>query len=225
MKKWLVIVSLGLTGAAATAAQPAREPQRSTVSGADTLKTDLNALRHMTYPVSVGGGGTYGFTIDTAAERTVISRELADTLQLPAGGQVLLTSMADVRQVPTAIVPGLLVGRQQVGRIQAPALAQTNLGAHGMLGVDSLDDQRVTFDFERNSISIEPSRADPVSWPSNTIVVRGQTRLGRLVLADATVGGQRVWAVMDTGSPITIGNSKLQERLMGDRRVERPPHD
>ena len=39
----------------------------------------------MTVPVEIGGAGPYRFVVDTGAERTVISRELARELELEPG--------------------------------------------------------------------------------------------------------------------------------------------
>jgi predicted aspartyl protease len=111
----------------------------------------------MTVPVTIGEHGPYRFVVDTGAERTVISRELADQLQLGASRPILLTSVVDVQRVPTVIIPRLNVGRRTVADIQAPALAQQHLGAQGMLGVDSLQSQRVTFDFRRRELRLARS--------------------------------------------------------------------
>jgi len=46
-----------------------------------------------------------------------------------------------------------------------------------------------------------------------TIVVRGATRFGRLILADASVDGESVRVVVDTGSAVTVGNNVLRDRL------------
>lgn len=199
--------------------QPAAPPAPR--GDAETLNYERDQLSRMTVPVAVGGNGPFDFIVDTGAERTVISRELAQRLQLTPGGDVLLASMADVRQVPTAIIPRLDLGRRTVRDIRAPALFEQHIGAQGMLGVDSLENQRVTFDFERREISVAPSSraTEGARWPADTIVVRARTRLGRLVLADARVEGQRVFAIVDTGSPVTIGNGMLRDRLIGRGRL------
>lgn len=186
----------------------------------ETLAYQPDPISRMTVAVSLGGQGPFRFVVDTGAERTVISRELADRLGLASGGDVWLASLADVQQVPTVIIPRLDVGRRAVEAIQAPALAQANIGAQGMLGVDSLQDQRIVFDFQRRELRLTRARTQEESVPEGTIVVRGRTRLGRMVLADAMVDGQRVWAIVDTGSPVTIGNEALRQRLIGRGRME-----
>ena len=43
-------------------------------------------------PVTIADAGPYPFVVDTGAERTVISRQLAQTLGLPAGRDVRVTA-------------------------------------------------------------------------------------------------------------------------------------
>lgn len=175
----------------------------------------------MTIPVNIGEDGPYRFIIDTGSERTVISRELADTLGLDASEDVLLSSVLDVRQVPTVVIPQLGFGRQTMEEVQAPALARRNIGAHGVLGIDALDDQQVVLDFGRREMTLMRSRyARRNATEDNVIVVRGRTRLGRLVLADARIDGTRIYAIVDTGSSFSIGNMALRDRLIRRGRID-----
>lgn len=186
----------------------------------ETIAYGHDAARRMTVPVSLGDHGPFPFVVDTGAERTVISRELADALQLDASRNVLLTSIVDVRTVPTVIIPRLDLGRRSHAGIQAPALARQNIGAEGMLGVDTLQNQQVIFDFQRRELTLSRSHLDDENWPADTIVIRARSRYGRLVLANANVDGQRVYAIVDTGSPVTIGNHALRRRLERSGRID-----
>jgi len=167
----------------------------------------------MTVPVSIGGHGPYQFLVDTGSERTIISRELARDLALGRGRTAIVHSMTEVSRVETVIISGLHLGSRRLADIHAPALARNNLGAVGMLGVDSLQNQRVIFDFQRQEMTIMPSRRFEPRWPDGTIVVVGRSRFGRLMLIDAAVDGQRVYVIVDTGSQITVANSALRRRL------------
>src|SRR5207249_424746 len=114
----------------------------------------------MTVPVKVSGTGPYRFLVDTGADRTAISRELASRLNLQAGEQAELHSIARESTVQTAEVPSLQLTRKEVKIADAALLSSENIGADGILGVDSLRAQRVMFDFEKQTMSIVPS-ADP----------------------------------------------------------------
>ena len=58
-----------------------------------TLPTGMDAASRMTVPVMVNGKGPFNFVIDTGADRTVVSRELAERLALPQGGTARLHAM------------------------------------------------------------------------------------------------------------------------------------
>jgi hypothetical protein len=127
--------------------------------------------------------------------------------------------MTEVSRIPTVIVQGLRVGQRRMEDIQAPALSRANLGAAGMLGVDTLQTQRVIFDFQRHEMTVMPSqRVDP-HWPEGTIVVTARSRFGRLMLIDASIDRQRVWVIIDTGSEISVGNMALRHALEQRHRL------
>ena len=195
------------------------ERTRGPGDGAETIGYAPDLWERMTVAVNVAGRGPYRFIVDTGAERTVISRELAASLGLDSGGDVTLASVSTVSQVPTVMIPELEVGRRTLSGIQAPALHQQNIGAQGMLGVDSLRSQRVVFDFGRREITLSPSHIDDDRFAPGEIVVRGRTRLGRLLLTNAYLDGQRITVIIDTGSQVTVGNLALRRRLERARRL------
>jgi predicted aspartyl protease len=104
--------------------------------------------------------------------------------------------------------------------INAPALARDDLGALGLLGVDSLASQKVLFDFEKQTMKVTPSRkAQQRPVERGTVVVRARSRLGRLVFADAQADGQKIRVILDTGSQVTIGNEALRRKLTDKKRL------
>jgi predicted aspartyl protease len=213
---------IGLACLFAAAPSVATVPlEQSAPAEPETLNYGHAEDNRMTIPVSIDGRGPFRFIIDTGSERTVIARELAERLELNAAEDIMLTSIIDVQQVPTVIIPRLDVGRRSVDAIQAPALARSNLGAEGVLGIDALENQRVLLDFERRQMTLSHSRADDEGWSRDgTIVVRARNRFGRLVLADARLEGTRVYAIVDTGSSVSIGNMALRNRLVRRRRMD-----
>jgi predicted aspartyl protease len=168
----------------------------------------------MTVDVSVGGRGPYRFLVDTGSERTVISRQLANRLQLETGKAAVLHSVVGVNDVDTVFIPHLRVSNNIISVVDAPALEASNIGADGMLGIDSLRSQRVLFDFKANTMSITPSERPMERLDGQTIVVRARSRHGRLIFSEAKIDGQKVTVIIDTGSQVTIGNMALQRNLM-----------
>jgi predicted aspartyl protease len=217
-------------GAALVAAAPARAQQAppapavaaptvTDMQQAETLGLTENSTNRMTVPVRIDGQGPFEFIVDTGAERTVISRELASALELAPGQATIVHSMTEVSRIETVVIPDLRIGSRSVTGIHAPALLRAHLGASGMLGVDSLQTQRVVFDFGRQEMTITPSRRREERWPEGTIVVTGRRLLGRLVLVDASFDGERIWVVIDTGSQISIGNGRLRSALQRRGRL------
>jgi predicted aspartyl protease len=217
-----IVAALALSSPLRGQEQPAPVAPAAPVldqSAAETLDYRTDPNTRMTVPVSISGRGPFNFVVDTGSERTVVSRELAADLALGPGQIATVHSMTEVSQIPTVIVQGLRVGQRTIDDIQAPALARINLGAAGMLGVDSLQTQRVIFDFQRHEMTIMPSqRADP-HWPEGTIVVTARSRFGRLMLIDASIDRQRVWVIVDTGSEISVGNMALRHALERRHRL------
>lgn len=189
---------------------PGSEPD----AGGDDVGIGHDGRDRMTVPISIDGKGPYDFLIDTGAERTVISTELARELALARGTRVRMHSMSGVGDVETVIIPKLQVSRKSVAGIHAPALQVANIGASGMLGIDSLQSQRITFDFERKKMTVVPSKSREPDRDPNEIVVRARSRLGRLVLVDASLDGQKLVVVLDTGSEVTVGNDALRRKLV-----------
>lgn len=187
---------------------PAAEPEESKVLG-----TEEDSWARMTVPVTIGKRGPYDFVVDTGAERTSIAQELARDLRLGLGNRATLHSMTEVSQIQTVLIPALEVGGRSVRDIHAPALQRRYIGAEGILGVDSLQSQRVSFDFLRQQMTVTNSHRREESWPADTIVVTARNRFGHLVLVDASVDGQKVWVILDTGAQTTIANNVLRRKL------------
>lgn len=193
-----------------------------TITDEVALKQD--EAKRMTVDVSVGGKGPYRFLVDTGSERTVISRQLANRLHLGGSGTTMLHSVIGAKNVSTVDIPSLRVSTKTMSVDNAPALEAANIGADGMLGIDSLRAQRVLFDFRAGTMAITPSARYARPAEEDEIVVRARTRQGRLIFTEAKLDGQPVTVIIDTGSQITIGNVALGEAMERRRaRIEPEP--
>jgi predicted aspartyl protease len=170
--------------------------------------------------VRVNEQGPFRFLVDSGADRSVVGSGLADRLKLPAGEDVRLQGMAGQATVRTAIIDRLLLGKSEVGPIRAPALSERDLGAQGLIGIDALAEQRLLLDFEARTITVQDGRQAEVN-AAGEIVVTARLRKGQLIITQASVGDQRISAVIDTGSEVTLGNMALRRRLLGNR----PPRE
>jgi predicted aspartyl protease len=167
----------------------------------------------MTVPVRLSGTGPYRFLVDTGADKTAISRQLAGRLNLVSGTATQVHSVIGVSTVSTANVPSLELARKDVNIQDAPLLDSANMGADGILGVDSLSSQRVMFDFAGQTMSIVPSRSADAAKERGSIVVQARRKKGRLLMTDATANGRAVVVVVDTGAQVCIGNEALRQKL------------
>jgi predicted aspartyl protease len=203
----------GLSPLHAAPAEPSAPADPELVQGSRDLSTRL------TVPVTINGAGPYSFVVDTAAERTVISRELADRLALAAGESVTVLSISGYDQIETAIVPKLQLTptRTKMADVEAPMMKEANLGASGLLGIDSLRSKRVVIDFKAMRMSIVDATTQ--SAYNGDIIVTARSKFGQLILVDASADGQKVNIVIDTGSQVSIGNPALRARLAARHRL------
>ncbi len=219
--------ALALVLLAAAGAGPSQTPDPAPATtplpppeAQDDVGIGLDQRFRMTVPISINGKGRYEFLIDTGAERTVISAELARELSLTEGKRARMHSMSGVGDVSTVVIPKLQVSRKTVSGIHAPALKQVHIGAAGMLGIDTLQAQRITFDFEQRKMSIAASHSRERRFDRNEIVVTARSRLGRLVLVDASIDGEKLMVVLDTGAEVTIGNEALRRKLAAKGKLK-----
>ena len=193
---------------------------------ADSMAFANDSAQRMTVMVKVGEQGPFAFLVDTGSERTSISRQLAAQLRLRGGLPARVHSVLGSKTVPTVHIPRLGVGKQALSVIDAPTFEAQHLGAAGMLGIDSLQSQRVVFDFKAGEMQIAPSRYESVGViDKDTIVVRARARNGRLILTSVTLDGIAIAAIIDTGAEVSIGNLTLMRQLQRARqlKVQRVP--
>ena len=224
MARRLLLLTLAFASSAALAQTRTQELQTVGSPGQvdKTTQTEdvhfrADVYQRMTVPVRVSGTGPYRFLVDTGADRTAISRELAARLRLVAGDTAELHSIARQTSVETATVPSLQLTRKELRVRDAPLLSSENMGADGILGVDSLRSQRVMFDFENQTMSIVPSAVPDFREEPGTIVVEASPRNGRLIVTEATANGHSVVVIVDTGSQISLGNEALHRALLGSK--------
>ncbi|OYY70616.1 retroviral-like aspartic protease family protein [Sphingomonas sp. 28-63-12] len=191
------------------------DPETVPVTEADVLTLGSDIPGRLTVAVTIGGAGPYPFTIDTGAERTVISRELARLLGLAHGRTVRVTAMTGLTTVNTAIIPSLRVSTIDTDRIEAPIFNGYDLGAPGLLGLDSLKGRAVKIDFDTKQMTVRAAgrRARRDADLPGEIVIRAKSLFGQLVVTDASFRGQQVRVVLDTGSAVTVGNLALRRKI------------
>lgn len=194
---------------------PVASPTANLVRDANGDLINLDrAQGRLTVKVLLGQHGPHDFLIDTGAQHTSISRELAQRLGYAAGPQVRLISMSGAEIVPTVHVPLIQLSRQTAAKnLLAPSLEAANMGAAGLLGVDALAGQRVVIDMAAQEMRVLPSFRAVIKPGPDDIVVEARSVAGQLILTDAYYGNVPVRVVIDTGSAVTIANSAFRKRV------------
>lgn len=227
MRIALTTVLLALAASSAPLLAQTKTSEFDSVTGVQPVdgvtQTDDVAFRddghdRMTVPVHLGVNGPFRFLVDTGADRTAVSRDLATRLNLELSGNATVHSVTGPISVQTAKVPSLSLSAREVRIANAPLLDSRHMGADGILGVDSLRSQRVLFDFKAQTMAIVPSAQREVIEDKGTIVIRAREQNGRLILSQAKADGTSIALVLDTGSELTVGNEALRKRLLRSSR-------
>ena len=182
-------------------------------AASEIIMLEQERYRRMTVPVMINGQGPFDFMIDTGAQATVMSNALADMLQLTERDTATLVGMASSRMVETTTVPHLSFGSSERFDARAALVDGSNIGgADGILGIDSLRDQRVLLDFENLIMEVGESTGGAQNRGYD-IVVRARRIGEQLIIARARIDGVRTAVVVDTGAQGSIGNGALFDRL------------
>ena len=187
----------------------------SRLSGPDDLRytpparisTVADIYSRMTVPIRVNGAGPFPFVVDTGANQSVISIELATRLGLVAGPTEPLNGVAGVQDTPTTSAD-LEIGSRRQAAVVLSMLPSAALGADGMLGLDRLDGQLLTLDFRERTMGISSPRR--LFREPGDIAVKAHRRDGQLTLVDADLAGIPLVAFLDSGAQNTVGNMALR---------------
>lgn len=117
-------------------------------------------------PVTIDGKGPYDFVLDTGATLTCVGDSLASELALPEprgvfGRGATIGGSGNMRLVQ---IESLRIGETEATNVMACAIDLSNirqlgLDVRGLLGLNVLKNFRVTLDFERKVMRLEPHTA------------------------------------------------------------------
>jgi hypothetical protein len=171
-------------------------------------------------PVLINGQGPFRLVLATGASHSALTPRLAQKLgiQVDAAKTAILRGATGSAPVPMVPVQTLEVGELLMEPRRLPIVPDALGGADGLLGMDGLANKRIQIDFLNDSIIIVRSKNQRAAGGFETIPVKFMR--GRLLVADASIGGVLVKAVIDTGGQVTLGNEALRAAL-ADRRKRR----
>jgi Aspartyl protease len=212
--------SLALASAARAGGLPVLETQPSAYGSlpADPPPPTVAAKKvadRLTVPVHINGKGPYRFIVDTGADRTVLATEVGIELGLAPGPRVLLNGVVQSRISDTVSIRHLAFGSSASGNFTAPTVPRALLDADGYLGLDFLDDHRVTFDFKGGLLKVSDSRPTfSADWTRPTEArIHAFGSSGHLRSLDCRVDGVSTAAFVDSGAEVSAANGPLLAAL------------
>ena len=190
-------------------------PQSSLLSSAHSR---LNHLGQIVVPVMIDERGPFPFLVDTGANGSVIAPRLVKVLGLipRAGRMERVEGITGTQPLPWVNVRRLQVGRIVKRNVHMP-LCSTPIMARvdGILGMAGFGPVRIAVDFRHDRVTIDRSSRGPM-W--GFLDIHAVRTPGGLLMIPARVGGLAVEAVIDTGSPMTLGNFALRKALLSRSR-------
>lgn len=213
------------TAALCSADPPPEAPSANPATQGKGIDIAVDAGNRVTLPVMVNDKGPYSFFVDTGAQQTILSTELAEALALTAAGPVRIESMAGRYALETVTVAHIRFGGQVLRGLRTPVIRRQALGGVGLLGLDGLQGKRLSMDFRANRIEVR-NDAEPIERPptdsDNVIVVRARRKTGQMILVDCEAGERPVQVILDTGAQLSIGNMALLRKLRVDKLAGPP---
>src|SRR5580658_873105 len=181
------------------------------------LPTRRDRIGRIWAPVYINGQGPFRLVLDSGANHSGITGQVAEILGLASDPtqQVMLRGVTGSAAVPTVRVDSFVVGDVAEGVERLPIVTDALGGAEGVLGTDGMQNRRIFIDFRHDLISITRSKGEHAD--TGFRVIPFETMRGNLLVVEATVGGVRVKAIIDTGGQVTIGNLALRQALQSRR--------
>lgn len=215
---------LGLAGPSLAAPSPGA--LRADTSAAAPGNLPLGKLKgvadltgRMIARVMVNGEGPFRFVVDTGANTSVISDDLATRLKLPIGRTAMVHGISGVQPAGTVNLRSLKSGFLDIPVRAVPVLKASDLGSDGILGIDAFVDRRIVLDMTNNEVTVEQSNKPwrelhmPTASITSEVTVEARQRFGQLTIIDVDAGSAPATCFIDTGAEVSVGNEALRRNL------------
>jgi predicted aspartyl protease len=220
-----VLLPFVFAAAMANIASPLNEHQRMTdgASGGDIVATQRDPYGRVCAPVMINGKGPFSLIVDTGANRSAVTSEVARSLGLSVdeSAPMLLHGVTGNARVPSIRIESMSIGALKMAPENLPVVFDAVDGADGFLGLSGLTNRRLVIDLARNRISISPSSSGRVG-PGYVRIPAELSRL-KMLIVNTRKQGILVKAILDTGAEATIGNLAMQRTLTGQSLIANPP--
>jgi hypothetical protein len=199
---------------------PARPPAQDLLLACPTTR---DYVGRVVATVMVDGKGPFRFIIDTGANESTISPKLAVVLGLePSASDTLrVAGVTGTAMVPSVRIDSLRAGDVVISHTSLPVLwSPVMAGADGILGAAGLAHDTLFVDFRHDTVTIR--RADGAAVPAGYTRIRARRIYGGLLSLSGEVGNVPITAIIDTGSPQTLGNLALFRALYSHPQAGKP---
>jgi len=223
------VTALLATGAAALGpiggamAQGVPDVLDPTPAGVDTNPTNVDTgedrAERITVPALINGQGPFNFLVDTGANASCVSERLAQTLQLPPGPATAVHTVVGPKLRQSVLIDTLRLGARTLRKVRAPVLPISGADLDGVLGIDWLKGQRLVLGFADRRLEITKSLREASG--DNRVVVPARRRSGQLTIVDADMSGERISAMIDSGSQLSVGNEPLRRLIQRQDPLQR----
>lgn len=174
--------------------------------------------RRLSVPVFIGERGPFAFALDSAANASVISDDLAASLGLESAGPIGMHTLIAREVVETVRAPEVRSGNLHAREVRFAIASRFGLdGADGLIGRDLLTDHRLVLRFRGQALAeITRSRRpgggmfDPAPQTAR-FQADAEERHRGLLMIDVRSGEASGKAIVDTGAAITIVNTAFAE--------------
>jgi predicted aspartyl protease len=204
-------VASPVPSSSAPAAPPIAEVSITAPEPRYVAPTLRDRLGRIWAPVYLNGKGPFRLVLDTGASHSAIIAKVAADLELPPAGAMLLHGVTGSATVAYVTVNTFVVGDMETHDQELPIVPDALGGAEGVLGMEGLNDKRISIDFMHDKITIMHSHGQHAE-DGYAIIPLTRTANG-LLMARAYVRGIRVKAIIDTGAQVTVANPALLAAL------------
>ncbi len=194
-------------------ARGSTDSEKSQDASGNTIQGSADVQQRIALETMIDGKGPFRFLVDTGADRSVIAEDVAVRLGLISGDDVIVQGIVRSVQSTTVILRNISFGRITLDSLATPVLHRRWLGADGYLGLDVIDGRKVTFDFQKHTLSVDRSDGGASWLHPNESIVRLNGAGGRLTALKCTVDGVSAAGFIDSGAEMSIGNSRLFREL------------
>ncbi len=212
-------LTVGVLAGASTPGWATTEPLPTLLRGDEDALRALDAAQRLTVEVEINDQGPFPFMIDTGANSSAISRDLAMRLGLSIQGKVMLHGIAGQVLVDQVGAASVRTRRRLVRDMKLALVDDPAMKGRGLLGQDWLGDANILIDYGHRRMVVGGALPIPTGA---TVAAPMRLKRSGLALVDGSIPGRYLLAFLDSGSNATIGNLALLEaaratgNLIGD---------